>query len=158
MASGVQESVNEMNMVGMVEGLEIGGKPVGLWNYKSAALVRGAPGRNKFRSRRARGVRFAGNGYLALDRSNFNEIDGNSELSIGVRFKPEAEDGLLFAAGSAEDKNFVALDLQAGLLVFSFDLGDGPVVVRSDDVLEMDVRNLPFIFGCINSLLQSLAC
>ena len=42
MNSGVQESVNEMNMVGMVEGLEIGGKPVGLWNYKSAALVRGA--------------------------------------------------------------------------------------------------------------------
>ena len=49
MNSGVQESVNEMNMVGMIEGLEIGGKPVGLWNYKSAALVRGAPGRNKFR-------------------------------------------------------------------------------------------------------------
>ena len=60
-------------------------------------------------------------------------------VPIGVRFKPEREDGLLFAAGSAADKNFVALDLQAGLLVFSFDLGDGPVVVRSDEVLEMNV-------------------
>ena len=36
-------------MEGQIEGLEIGGESVGLFNYVDAVNVGGAPGRNKFR-------------------------------------------------------------------------------------------------------------
>ena len=51
-----------------IEELKIGGKKMGLFNYKRANNIRGAAGRNKFKQETVRDVRFAGDGYLALDR------------------------------------------------------------------------------------------
>jgi hypothetical protein len=44
-------------MEGQVEGLKIGGKSVGLWNYKAANNIKGAMQRNKFKERPEKSVR-----------------------------------------------------------------------------------------------------
>ena len=40
--TAVQESVRSTDMNGKIEGLMIGGKEVGLWNYKEARYIEGA--------------------------------------------------------------------------------------------------------------------
>ncbi len=114
--ANIQDTVRETSMEGQIEGLKIGGKSVGLFNYKSANNLEGAPGRNKFKEKPETRVRFNGNGYLALDRDNYGDVD--EELVVDLKFKPESTDGLLFLAGNADEGDFVALELRNQFLVY----------------------------------------
>lgn len=177
----IQASVRETFMVGQVEGLEIGGQPIGLWNYKKANNILGAPARsgekerekvefqvnmdilgffsykwycfvfsapfslfsiplpfyprNRFKAKPAKGVRFGGDGYIALDSNNY--VDMNEEMSVKFKFKPDSPNGLLFLAGSPADRDFVSLELRDGYLVYAFNLGDGTVAVESPEQYEL---------------------
>ena len=132
----IQSSVRETFMVGSMEGLVIGDQPLGLFNFKKANDISGAQGRNKFRTAPDKGVRFLGSSYLALDRTNYAEMD--TELFIQIKFKFENPNGLLFLAGKASDGDFLSLELKGGSLVYSFNLGDGKVSVESESSYEPD--------------------
>ena len=56
----IQESVRETFMVGQIEGLSIGGRDVGLYNYATAEGIEPAPARNKFKPKPKKGRRFSG--------------------------------------------------------------------------------------------------
>lgn len=79
---------------------------------------------------------FSGDGYLAIDRSNY--VDMDEELSVKFKFKTDKANGLVFLAGNPEDGDFVALQLSDGYLVYSFDLGSGMVGVRSEVQYDVD--------------------
>ena len=99
-----------------IEGLKIGGKELGLFNYKKANNIRGAAGRNKFKEEKVRDVRFAGDGYLALDRNEYAEMDREMDVKMAIR--AEQVDGILFVAGNTETGHYVALELRNGYLAF----------------------------------------
>ncbi len=126
----IQDTVRETFMFGQIEGLKIGGQEVGLWNYKKAHNIAGAPERNKFREQPVKDVRFVGNGFLALDRSNY--ADMNTEMAVKLSFRPDAENGLLFMAGDPDTGDFVSLELRYGYLTHSYNLGDGVVSAVSE--------------------------
>ncbi|TRY60964.1 hypothetical protein TCAL_05712 [Tigriopus californicus] len=132
----IQSTVHETFMQGQVEGLKIGGQEVGLWNYKVAKNVKGAPGRNKFKDKPKKSVRFGGQGFIALDRNYFLDMD--DEFSIKIKFKPESRSGILLVMGSPRDQDFVALELENKYLRFSFNLGDGVASVVSDKSYDLD--------------------
>lgn len=133
----IQDDVRSTFMIGQIEGLRIGGKDIGLWNYQNSNSVSGAPGRNKFKEKPKKGRRFSGNGYLALDRNNF--IDMNEELSIKLRFKPDESTGLILLAGDVNMQHFVAIEFRNQYIKYSFDLGSGaPAEIQSDRPYELD--------------------
>ena len=68
-----------------IEGLRIGGKELGLFNYKRANNIKGAAGRNKFKEEKVRDVRFAGDGFLALDRGEYAEMEAEMDVRMSVR-------------------------------------------------------------------------
>ena len=103
-------------LLSKVEGLTIGGKELGLFNFRRANNIRGATGRNKFKEKKVRDVRFAGDGYLALDRTNYADMD--YEMDVKMTIRPERVDGVLFVAGNAATGHYAALELRNGYLAF----------------------------------------
>ncbi len=75
-------------------------------------------GRNKFKEKPETGVRFSGSGFLALDRSDYVEME--EELAVRLRFKPESADGALLVAGDETEGDFVALEMRARRLVYRY--------------------------------------
>ena len=63
-----------------------------------------------------RDVRFAGDGYLALDRSEYAEME--SEMDVKMTIRADQVDGILFVAGNTETGHYVALELRNGYLAF----------------------------------------
>ena len=61
-------------------------------------------------------MRFAGDGYLALDRTNYAEM--GYEMVVKMTIRPEQVDGVLFVAGNAETGQYAALELRNGYLAF----------------------------------------
>ena len=75
-------------MNGQVEGLEIGGEAIGLWNYREAHGIQGARPRNKFKQRTERSVKFGGMGYIAIGNlSDKYFADVASEFVIKLKVK-----------------------------------------------------------------------
>ena len=132
----IQDSVRESFMVGQIEGLSIGGKEVGLYNFVTATGFQAASGRNKFKKSPKKGRRFNGNGYLALDRNDY--LDMTNEYSIKMRFKPSGTSGLLFLAGDVSQGSFVALELRNQYLVYSFNLGSGASSLTSSEAYDLN--------------------
>ena len=60
--------------------------------------------------------RFAGDGYLALDRSEYAEME--SEMDVKMTITADQVDGILFVAGNTETGHYVALELRNGYLAF----------------------------------------
>jgi hypothetical protein len=65
--TAVQDTVRSTDMNGKIEGLKIGGKEVGLWNYNEAQYIKGANTRNKFVPKKKSELRFDGDGYVKMD-------------------------------------------------------------------------------------------
>ena len=63
-----------------------------------------------------RDVRFAGDGYLALDRSEYAEME--IEMDVKMTIRADQVDGILFVAGNTETGHYVALELRNGYLAF----------------------------------------
>ena len=81
----IQQSVSQPFMQGQIEGLVVGDKEMGLWNYKDAQEIQGAMGRNKFRKMEERSVKFNGQGYLPVDLEFLAPV--NVEFHIKMKFK-----------------------------------------------------------------------
>lgn len=80
--------------------------------------------------------RFNGHSHLefkGLGRS----VLAFTELEVVV--KPEARDGLILYNGYTHDRkgDFISLSLRQGYVEFSFDLGTGPAIIRSDVPLKL---------------------
>ena len=97
-----------------IEGLRIGGKELGLFNYKRANNIKGAAGRNKFKEEKVRDVRFAGDGFLALDRGEYAEMEAEMRMSL----RADKVDGILIVAGDTQTRQYVGLELRNGYLSF----------------------------------------
>ena len=56
--SNIQANIQATFMEGQIEGLVIGDKEIGLWDYVDAQEIQGAPGRNKFKKTAETSVRY----------------------------------------------------------------------------------------------------
>ena len=125
----VQTVVRSTSMDGQIEGLAIGGRSLGLWNYKVAKDLKGAPERNKLREEPVKGLRFDGQSYLAVDRSNYQDIV--DEFNFRLTFRPERPDGVLLFIGDQQSRDYAALEIRNGYLTYSFNLGGSTVSLVS---------------------------
>ena len=136
--SGVQNSVRSTDMTGQIEGLKIGGKDVGLWNYKAASLIQpSVETRNKFIPRKTSELRFDGNGYMKLKPEDYS-LENEQDNIIEFEFRTTHPEGLMFLTGSP-DIGYLAIQLRDSRIVFSFKLGStGNVVEIQSDPVELD--------------------
>jgi hypothetical protein len=125
----IQDVVRSTNMVGQIEGLSIGGVSQGLWNYKVANDLKGALQRNKLKDQPPRGLRFDGQSFLAVDRSNYPDIADEFYFSMTV--KPDRNNGILIFVGDKSSSDYAALVLVNGYLTYSFNLGGNSVSLES---------------------------
>ena len=63
-----------------------------------------------------RDVRFAGDGFLALDRGEYAEME--AEMDVRMSIRADEVDGILFVAGNAQTGQYVGLELRNGYLSF----------------------------------------
>jgi laminin alpha 3/5 len=118
----VRSPVRYSTYRGSIEDLVIGDEKVGLWNFKDAQNVAPALERDKFIDLHAEtGLRFQGNGYAILDRTQFPLRERSA---IGFQFKTRAKNGLIFLVGRG--KKYMAIYMADGNVVFQYDLGGGP--------------------------------
>ncbi len=136
----IQEVVRATNMEGQIEGFKIGGKSVGLWNFKAANGLKGAPQRNKLKEQPETGLRFDGQSYLSVDRSNYMP-NFAKESYMKMAFKPESSNGILAFVGDKTGTDFAALELANGYLTYSINLGSGTVSIDANVQIAMNTWN-----------------
>lgn len=134
----MQDSVKYNSFVGQIEDFKIGDKDVGLWNFVDGqSNTDGAIERDRLldNDTPVNGLRFGGNGYVALDAKPYNFRERSN---IGLRFKAaqDAPDGLLFYAGSS--RHFISIELQDGDVVFQFKLGERAEAVRLQSNIKLN--------------------
>lgn len=136
--TAVQESVRSTDMNGKIEGLMIGGKEVGLWNYKEARYIEGANTRNKFVPKEKSELRFDGDGYVKLDPEMYY-LTGIQKNFIQFKFKADKPEGLMFLTGSFE-LGYLAIKLREGKIVFNYKIGEnGDLVdIETPTPIELD--------------------
>ena len=136
--TAVQSIVRSTDMNGKIEGLVIGDKEVGLWNYKEATRIQGDNTRTKFVPKESSELRFDGNGYVKLDPVLYY-LSGVQQNNIQFRFRADQPDGLMFLAGGVEN-GFLSVSLRGGFVMFSYMIGAGGdlVEVRSSMQVDMD--------------------
>ena len=133
----IQESVRETFMQGQIEGLMLGDQAVGLWNYKDAQEIQGAPGRNKFRKMAETSVKLNGQGYIPVALEEYAPV--NADFVVKIKFKMASGNGMVLLMGDPVDQDFVCIELHNKVVVFSFDLGDGTVSIESPETYELNV-------------------
>ena len=134
----VQDIIRATDMIGTIEGLVVGGKEIGLWNYKEATLIEGANTRNKFLPKKKSELRFEGDGYVKLDPEPYL-LDNLQESNIQFRFRAAQPNGLMFLAGSFEN-GFISISLKDNFVIFSYKIGsDGDLVeISSSEPVSLD--------------------
>ena len=134
----VQDIVRSTDMIGKIEGLVIGEKEVGLWNYKEANMIAGANTRTKFVPKESTDLRFEGNGYVKLDPVIYY-LSATNQTNVQFRFRADQPDGLMFLAGGVEN-GFISVSLRDSFVMFSFMIGSGSelVEIRSSSPVELD--------------------
>ena len=120
--SGIQSSVMNTQMEGQIESFSIGGKSLGLWNYKAANEISGALERNKLIDKPMKGLKFDGRSYLAIDTTKY--VDLTNSFYFKITFKPERANGILLFIGDNNSEDYAALEIRNGYLVYSFNLGN----------------------------------
>ncbi|XP_073322873.1 pikachurin isoform X2 [Pagrus major] len=73
---------------------------------------------------------FIGRSYLTYDNRDIVKRVSGSRTSLFMRFKSTAKDGLLLWRGDSPmrpNSDFLSMGLQDGALIFSYNLGSGPV-------------------------------
>ena len=78
-------------MNGQIEGLEIGGEAISLWNFKKMEGIMGARPRNKFNTKTDESVRFGGLGFISIPNVKTEEFaDVNRAFNIKLKFNSAA--------------------------------------------------------------------
>ncbi|QQP36308.1 Laminin subunit alphalike [Caligus rogercresseyi] len=135
--AGIQDEVRETTMEGQIEGLRIGNEEVGLWNFVDSRNIRGARQRNRFKVKPSQGLKFEGNGYVAVDKYNFVSISSEFEISFSVKLA--SADGILFCAGSISAGQFVVLEVINGNFVYTINFGEGVSRIVSPKTYQLHV-------------------
>ena len=68
------------------------------------------------KDRPKRGVRFNGQGFVSVDRSNYADLE--DEFVVKIRFKAAGTNGILFLVGNPDDGDYVSLELQNQYLIY----------------------------------------
>jgi len=136
-STAVQDTVRSTDMNGKIEGLRIGGKEVGLWNYKKARFIEGANTRNKFIPKKESELRFDGDGYVKLDQELY--YIAGKENFVQFKFIAEQPEGLMFLAGSFEH-GYLTIKLRDRKVSFNFKIGENgeTVSIESEDEIELN--------------------
>ncbi|KAL3219558.1 hypothetical protein MRX96_030316 [Rhipicephalus microplus] len=118
-----------MPFIGYLEELQFGGLPVGLWNFHShQGKLEGCQERDSLIDiPSGRGLRFDGTGYAIVSKERRDFNDG---ISISMKFRTYAKEGLLFLIHNRE--TFMALELRDGHVVYKFNLGSGMTQLKSN--------------------------
>ncbi|CAG9863069.1 unnamed protein product [Phyllotreta striolata] len=85
---------------------------------------------------------FEGNGYLEFSKQLLSHDHGEQDL-IALEISTNQSNGLVFWHGQTPEKNgrgldYISLAIEDGYLVYSFDLGEGPAVIRNDNLMVND--------------------
>ncbi|XP_070555377.1 laminin subunit alpha-like [Ptychodera flava] len=124
-------SLRENRFTGCIDGLEFMGQTVGLWNFAQATNADkgcqessslGAATQNIFRL-------LGGGSYIILEKGK--RVSLYNSAAVVFEFKSFADEGLFFYAG--KDKDYMAVELRNGQVLFHFELGGGPAQILSDD-------------------------
>ena len=125
----VQSAVQSKRFTGFIEEVVLGDNPLGLWNFRESTNVIGAKEREQLVDLDSSdGLYFDGSGYAVLSRGRLNLT---KETYITLKFKTFAREGLLFLIG--QERDFLALEMREGLVIFKYELGSGPYVLTSNE-------------------------
>lgn len=118
-----------MPFIGFLEELQFGSLPVGLWNFHShQGKLEGCQERDSLIDiPSGRGLRFDGSGYAIVSKERRDFNDG---ISISMKFRTYAKEGLLFLIHNGG--TFMALELRDGHVVYKFNLGSGMTQLKSN--------------------------
>lgn len=129
------ESIKQSSFEGEIEGLKIGERDVGLWNFLDGQNNNyGAVERDRLVTKEAKhtGFRFGGNGFVVLDARPYN-FKQRSHVSFKFKAGKDSPNGLLFFVG--HEKHYVSLELRDGSVLFQFKMG------QSSEVVEIKTEN-----------------
>ncbi|XP_046976709.1 laminin subunit alpha [Vanessa cardui] len=106
---------------GQIEELMIGDTPVGLWNFVSAANLKGARQRDKLISSQSgpQEYRFNGRSHVIMPGRGYL---GSQKNQVLLFFRTYAPDGLIYLVG--EDKHFFSIQMQDGHVYLQVSLGN----------------------------------
>ncbi|XP_030745032.1 basement membrane-specific heparan sulfate proteoglycan core protein isoform X3 [Sitophilus oryzae] len=81
---------------------------------------------------------FNGNGFLEFSKSLLSHIDNEPE-TIALEFSTNKSEGLLFWHGQyphqdGRDQDYISLAVVNGYLEYSYDLGEGPAIIRVSQI------------------------
>lgn len=122
--------IKQGSFEGEIEGLKIGERDVGLWNFVDAQNNNyGAFERDRLVAKEDKhtGFRFGGNGHVVLDAKPFN-FKHRSHVSFKFKAGRDSPNGLLFFVG--HENHYVSLELRDGNVVFQFKMGQTTEVVE----------------------------
>ena len=119
--SGIQNEVTYTTLDGQIESLTIGGQSLGLWNYKVANEIAGAVDRDKLMDKPTKGLKFDGGSYLAVDSTKYADL--TTSFFFEITFKPTKQNGILMFIGDSNSRDYAALEIRNGYLIYSFNLG-----------------------------------
>lgn len=124
------ESIKQSSFEGEIEGVKIGDRDVGLWNFVDANNNQiGAAERDRLVAKEAKhtGYRFGGNGYVVLDAKPYN-FKQRSHVSFKFKADKQTPSGLLFFVGHKQ--HYVSLELRDGFVLFQFKMGQNTQVAE----------------------------
>lgn len=116
---------------------ENGGTCIGTPNTYKCMCAKGYRGVNcEKKSEFSTEIRLNGDGYVELPSTLLPHDRVEVEESIVVEFTTTSRDGLIFWQGQPPGvgKDFIALTIVDGILEFSFNLGNGPALIRGENV------------------------
>ena len=74
------------------------------------------------------GYKFGGNGYVILDKDQFNLSRDSSPVKFS--FRTFASEGLMFLMGPPR-RDFLSLEIKDGKVIYQYDLGSGHSTIAS---------------------------
>lgn len=129
------DSIKQSSFEGEIEGLKIGERDVGLWNFVDGQNnENGAFERDRLVTKEAKhtGYRFGGNGYVVLDAKPYN-FKTRTHVSFKFKAGRDSPNGLLFFCGT--ESHYISVELRDGSVIFQFKMG------QSSEVVEIKTAN-----------------
>lgn len=123
------DSIKQSSFEGEIEGLKVGDRDVGLWNFLDGQNNNlGAVERDRLITKEDKhtGYRFGGNGFVVLDARPYN-FKQRSHVSFKFKAGKDSPNGLLFFVG--QDNHYISLELRDGAVFFQFKMGQSSEVV-----------------------------
>ena len=76
------------------------------------------------------------NGDSFISYPSFNESFGTTRVNLELR--PNTSDGLVLYNGQINGTDYISLSLSSGFIQFQYDLGNGPAVIESRHILDLN--------------------